>query len=139
METLKCTTCDKDLPIENFSRNKTKKRGYNYSCKSCQKEYKDNHYRQNKSIYYDKNKKQKEKYRQLINDYKTDRGCSECGDNHPAILEFHHRDSVEKDFTIADAVRLHGIKKILKEIEKCDVLCSNCHKKLHWTERQNGV
>jgi hypothetical protein len=57
--------------------------------------------------------------------------------NKDKILEkrFHHRDREEKSFTISNAVlRGTSIKTILIEIKKCDVLCENCHAKLHWRE-----
>lgn len=60
--------------------------------------------------------------------------CSKCGENHPACLEFHHRDSKEKEVGIAICVRQGwSQKRILEEMAKCDVLCSNCHRKHHWS------
>jgi hypothetical protein len=63
--------------------------------------------------------------------------CVRCGENHPATLDFHHRDASEKDLNLAEAVRRFGWgkKKILEEVAKCDVLCSNCHRILHFSER----
>ena len=59
--------------------------------------------------------------------------CSECGEDHPATLDFHHTDPNTKEHHPAD---LRGSKaRFLAEIEKCVVLCSNCHRKLHWRER----
>lgn len=59
--------------------------------------------------------------------------CSRCGETHPACLDFHHRNPGKKFASIADMVgRGYGVKSILKEIEKCDVLCSNCHRKEHF-------
>lgn len=62
--------------------------------------------------------------------------CMRCAENHPACLVFHHRDSGKKDCDVANAIT-HGWGKerILKEIAKCDVLCANCHRKLHWEKR----
>jgi hypothetical protein len=69
-----------------------------------------------------------EKMRQL----KSDRGCKECGERHPACLEFHHRDPEHKKFLIASVAFRLSDEKMKAEIEKCDVLCSNCHRKHHW-------
>lgn len=61
--------------------------------------------------------------------------CSSCGESHPATLDFHHTDPTEKESSIAKAVRYGWSKhRIMKEIEKCIVLCSNCHRKLHYNE-----
>ena len=59
--------------------------------------------------------------------------CKQCGENHPGCLDFHHRDPSEKELDICQMVQSGWSKRtILKEIEKCDVLCANCHRKLHF-------
>lgn len=64
--------------------------------------------------------------------FKASLFCTRCGENHPACLDFHHRDPVEKDFAVHQAIRRRwGQARVLAEIAKCDVLCANCHRKLH--------
>lgn len=55
--------------------------------------------------------------------------CKRCGyDKHPAAMEFHHlRD---KDFTIANVAN-KSWDVIKKELDKCELLCSNCHRIEH--------
>ena len=60
--------------------------------------------------------------------------CLRCGDRHPATLEFHHRNPAEKDFLLSTAH--YKLERLKTEVAKCDVLCSNCHRKHHWEERQ---
>ena len=68
--------------------------------------------------------------RKLI-DYKISRPCK-CGEGHPACLDFHHV-SGDKDLEISNAVREGWAwERILSEIAKCILLCSNCHRKLHY-------
>lgn len=63
--------------------------------------------------------------------------CLKCGETHPGVLDFHHRNPDEKELTIGHAVVSEvALSRVKKEIEKCDVLCSNCHRKHHWEERQ---
>jgi hypothetical protein len=63
--------------------------------------------------------------------------CIKCGNDHPAVLDFHHRNPEEKEFAISKMIRNRSSKEmLLKEIEKCDILCSNCHRIHHWEERQ---
>jgi len=77
------------------------------------------------------NKMRSEQYKQWLEDYKKTVKCSVCGENHPAVIVFHHRDPTQKKMRISS---YHGGFKretVLKEIAKCDVLCMNCHFKLH--------
>ena len=60
-------------------------------------------------------------------------GCCEiCGYNkYIGALEFHHINPDKKDFTIAK-IRQYKFDKVIKnELDKCMLLCSNCHRELH--------
>ena len=62
--------------------------------------------------------------------------CADCGERHPATLQFHHRNSEDKTFAIGKAVnRGFGLDRIKKEISKCIVLCANCHAIRHYNMR----
>lgn len=65
--------------------------------------------------------------REAINKIKIEKGCERCGFNeHPAALCFDHIDPSTKSFNVSqDPKRAWG--EMLAEIEKCRVLCSNCH------------
>jgi hypothetical protein len=137
MNTKTCTDCKLNLSLDNFSKNKQKKDGLNYRCKTCQKIYFKKHYENNKQYYIDKAAKQNEKFLKIIEQLKEDKlknGCSVCGIYHPAILDFHHIDPSTKNFSIAKS-RTKSKTKLINEINKCDVLCSNCHRILHWKEK----
>ena len=57
-----------------------------------------------------------------------------CGYNSCiAALEFHHRDPTQKDFTISKIKNRSFDMKVKQELDKCDLLCSNCHKETHFT------
>ncbi|MFM2010760.1 MAG: Cronobacter phage [Bacteroidota bacterium] len=59
-------------------------------------------------------------------------GCSVCGYNRcSSALEFHHRDRKEKSFALSKALIKKTRKEILDEIDKCILVCSNCHKEIH--------
>lgn len=56
--------------------------------------------------------------------------CQCCGyKNYAGALEFHHLDPNEKDFTISGSSK--AFDKLIKEIDKCILVCSNCHKEIH--------
>lgn len=97
-----------------------------------QKEWKRTHYQRNKQSYADRQRKVRDEVKQFIVDLKSTLKCCRCDENHPACLDFHHEDESKKEFGIADAVTNKVSKtRILKEIQKCIVLCANCHRKEH--------
>lgn len=58
-----------------------------------------------------------------------------CGENHPACMDFHHRDPSTKTASVSNLVRCGSSKARIKaEIAKCDVMCANCHRKFHAVE-----
>ena len=74
-------------------------------------------------------KEYKRNRRLWLDEYKATLSCK-CGESHPACLEFHHRDPSTKLFRISQA-KHESRERILIEMAKCDVICSNCHRKLH--------
>ncbi len=75
----------------------------------------------------------KKKLAEWLSLYKLNLKCNICDEKHPACLDFHHSNSKEKDGTVANMITEgYSIKTIKKEIEKCIVLCKNCHAKKHY-------
>lgn len=72
-----------------------------------------------------------ESLKKIVRDYKLAHPCP-CGELDPVCLQLHHRDPKTKKFTISNVMRSKSESQILKEIEKCDVLCANCHLKYHY-------
>jgi hypothetical protein len=62
--------------------------------------------------------------------------CKRCGEDHPACMVFHHSDPTRKEITIAEAAMRWSRERLVQEIAKCEVLCANCHIKLHLAERK---
>ncbi len=87
------------------------------------------------------NKRYKDRLRAYLLKYREEHPCIRCGEAHPACLDFHHRNPEDKDIDVGLIVRQGwGIARVEQELKKCDVLCSNCHRKLHWAERShNGI
>lgn len=91
-------------------------------------------YKKNKVKVCDRTKKRKKDLLVWITDLKSTLKCEKCGESHIATLDFHH--TKDKDISISQAVGDGWSKeRILKEIKKCVVLCSNCHRKLHWKKK----
>lgn len=79
----------------------------------------------------------REKFKQSCVEYKGGY-CAICGlkDSCVEIYDFHHKDPKEKDFGISrmkNRANISGIlcKSVRNELDKCDLLCSNCHRRLH--------
>src|SRR6516165_482936 len=108
--------------------NKEKDREYrrNYRLKYHHRRMEDDEYRQRYRGYamarYDR-------MRKIVQDFKSGKACVKCGENHPACLVFHHRDPSTKLFNIGNYNK--AAKAIHEEIAKYDLLCANCHLKLH--------
>ena len=60
--------------------------------------------------------------------------CSRCPETHVACLEFHHKNPAEKDFLLSVGVARYSLVRLRAEVKKCEVICSNCHRKHHWNE-----
>ncbi|AGM11771.1 hypothetical protein HCTV5_143 [Halovirus HCTV-5] len=70
---------------------------------------------------------------EYIREFKQDNGCSRCDEDHPACLVFHHNNPEEKEFDVSRAASI-ALDRVKKEVEKCTILCANCHRKLHAKE-----
>jgi hypothetical protein len=72
--------------------------------------------------------------------YKNNLPCDICKENHPATLDFHHKEKNTKEFGINVLVHQgYSLEKIKRELEKCQVLCSNCHRKIHYKNRNSNI
>jgi 5-methylcytosine-specific restriction endonuclease McrA len=84
-------------------------------------------------------KKQKERRREIREwffSYKKTLKCQLCPENHPGCLDFHHKNRSDKGACVVDMVTGgRCIAAIKAEMEKCMILCSNCHRKLHFDSR----
>lgn len=93
------------------------------------------YYAKNKDKFRESNRNVREKLRVWYRNLKSTLVCNRCGFAHPAALEFHHINPDEKSFEVARLVGMGASeRRILEEIAKCEVLCSNCHAIEHWIE-----
>ena len=62
--------------------------------------------------------------------------CEKCGYNKcDGALHFHHLDPTEKSFSISQInLGYITLEEITKEIDKCQLLCANCHAEIHWKD-----
>lgn len=77
--------------------------------------------------------------RRWVNYEKRDRGCKRCGCESPGCLDFHHQKESEKKMDVGTMITYgYGRNSLRTEIEKCVVLCANCHRKMHYTPPSNA-
>jgi transcription elongation factor Elf1 len=99
--------------------------------RECRKRW----YANNKESEKNHVKKRKFKIKKWFESYKKNLQCTHCSENHPATLEFHHS-MKNKEKSISDMIHNgYSIDSIKKEISKCVLLCSNCHKKEHYKNK----
>ena len=139
MQIKKCSVCGLELSIENFSSKLKSKDGLQGFCKECHSKYRRKHYLENRQKYIDKANKQRAKKLEWFKNLKGTFKCNRCGENHPACLHFHHKDSSIKDGCISRFADSASKKRLLVEIEKCEVLCANCHSKEHFSKSYADV
>jgi hypothetical protein len=108
-------------------------------CRPCRSEYGKAHYAANRQRYIEAEARRKraraeERIAFLIEFFRT-HPCVDCGETDPLVLEFDHlRD---KHFNIGKQFSSRSWQKILEEMEKCDVVCANCHRRR--TARRHGT
>lgn len=128
-----CVKCGKELPITDFVFKDKKNNIRCARCKTCdnadkRKSYK-KHYEKNKNKFEERRFKFEQERKEFVWNIKK-QGCVCCGESDPACIDFHHlRD---KEFNIAEKVTWLSEENMMKEINKCVRLCSNCHRKLHY-------
>ena len=118
----KCKTCKEVLPLSDFHTNgwyvgkKRQRRKFKPSCRDCE------------------NKAQRKEYNDLIEAFYGGWSCQECGfSGEPRQFDCHHRDPAEKDFRVSQYFRAatNSPERLKGELEKCSLLCANCHRLKH--------
>lgn len=125
METKTCTKCNKQKNLNEFYQKNHRGR-FSSSCRECFNQYCVERW-------------QKRKIEAII--YKGSQ-CVDCGISYPnisyVIFDFHHLEPSKKDFEWTK-LRLKSWNKILPELDKCVLICSNCHRLRHYEERGSST
>jgi transcription elongation factor Elf1 len=133
-----CLKCEKEKELDQFPNKSSSKDGKHSYCKECKTKYYDSKYWKLKkekglhSIY-------RKDIREEVNEYKKTLGCLKCKESRYYVLCFHHLDPNKKEGDVAMMLSRYGKNKIKKEIDKCIVLCHNCHHEFHYLEKQNKI
>lgn len=75
--------------------------------------------------------KRRRKVKELAIEYLGHK-CQDCGleDSCRGVYDFHHEEG--KDFSIGEKGHCKSWNKVKAELDKCILLCANCHRRRHW-------
>lgn len=72
-------------------------------------------------------------------EYKENKGCMDCGEMYPSwMLDFDHKPEFEKIDSPTQMLHKYSWEKAMLEIEKCDIVCPNCHRIRTYSRNQSG-
>ena len=129
-----CARCKVSLPEELFSWKSKLKGILSPYCRACNRLYQKQHYLDHKDVYRIKRRansvKVRNQNRNHILQYLESHPCIDCGETDPIVLEFDHRMDSTKRNNIGNMLSgAAAWTSIWTEIQKCEVRCSNCHKR----------
>ena len=136
-QTFRCHRCEELKDSTQFTWGRTGKKRDSL-CRPCRSAYGAEHYRANRARYIaraaEHGKQLAVQRTQYLIGYFEDHPCLDCGEDDPVVLEFDHVG--EKEFSIGHALKSYKWQRILDEIERCEVVCANCHRRR--TARRGG-
>jgi hypothetical protein len=135
----RCGRCGRIKPLADFAwRRKAKDQRHNY-CRPCHSAYHREHYLANRQRYIDQAAAQKKRARLertlYLLEFFESHPCIDCGEGDPVVLEFDHLE--DKLFNISTKLITYSWERIVAEIDKCEVVCANCHRRR--TARRRGA
>lgn len=101
-------------------------------CRNCHRKYYRDRAQQEPGYFGKYLRRRRDRQRAYFSGIKAQLGCAHCGEHDPVCLEFHHMDPRRKKLNIsAQIAKGCAIEHVEREVKKCIVLCSNCHRKFH--------
>ncbi len=146
--TRRCSRCGSIKPIDAFAFSDMMSRTRQSYCRPCHAAYRRAHYERNRAGYISREvariRRYREENRPKIREYLASHACVDCGEADPVVLEFDHRDRASKSAAVAVLAVQKVWRRVLEEIDKCDVRCVNCHRQrtaaqFHWTKRERSA
>ena len=129
-ERRRCGDCGAMKPLREFAWRRRELGQLDSLCPTCRAAYKQRHYAANRERYVEQARRRKQDQAlartSYLLAYFRNHPCVDCGETDAIVLEFDHRD---KRFNIGAALPYRNWASILAEIEKCDVVCANCHRR----------
>ena len=133
-----CSTCKETKPFSDFNKRACNKHdGYQSRCRVCANKAQKEHYYNNKQYYTDKRARRRKQVRAWLQSFKEGKACLDCGETFPVVcMDFDHTED-NKLFNISRDGLSKSKKALLKEMAKCEIVCSNCHRIRTYNRKQN--
>lgn len=152
-----CTKCKETKPVSEFGRRSASKDGYQWRCRPCRNDEKNANRQKHRDegTPYDsqiwqannidrvkerrvvkkedpaaprKERETRGVSRRFLDGMKTMLPCADCGINYPPMsMDWDHLNGDEKNVNVSQGLHL-GFLGILEEIDKCELVCTNCHR-----------
>ena len=137
--TAKCYRCGETKPVEEFAWRRKALGQRDTFCRPCRSEYGKEHYAAHRERYIEQARVQEQRLlrdrTEYLLEYFQTHPCLDCGETDPVVLEFDHlRDKL---FSVGQQLTRRSWASILAEMEKCEVVCANCHRRR--TARRRGA
>src|SRR5688572_14475061 len=122
-----CARCKRELPLSAFARWRN---GHQTWCRACKKDYDAAWYQSNKAKRRAKVQADRLAHAAWLDTLKEGKPCADCGRVYPSyVMEWDHLPGTQKALVMANTRRCaYSKKRILAEIEKCELVCANCHR-----------
>ena len=146
---LTCTKCGDDKEDTEFHNRKDRPKGKASMCAKCSNKRWQKYKEQNpakiaqnfqnwkdtpgnmerlKVLWAQRDRNREKRLREILNTIK-DAPCQDCDVKYPSyVLDFDHRPGETKLFNVGHVSKAGSVKRLLEEIAKCDLVCSNCHR-----------
>ena len=133
MNTKMCRKCGETKSVDDFYKGLSKQDNRHPYCKECAKSGAKQAYKSlnQKEWMVEQARNSTIVLLRVGDEIKIKYGCAVCEESCPFCLEFHHIDPKIKDGAVSKLLHAKSIKKAIPEINKCVVLCANCHRKFH--------
>ncbi|HEY9557770.1 MAG TPA: hypothetical protein VIR58_13615 [Acidimicrobiales bacterium] len=123
----RCSKCRQRKPLEDFNRLTRSRDGRQSYCRECNRAYHYANWDRHMAQIRARTKRRIAAARKLVLDHLRAHPCADCGETDPVVLEFDHlRDKVGN---VSAMVHSNELWRLVDEIEKCEVVCANCHRR----------
>ena len=126
-----CKECKQTLDDSNFYACQTGRDKKSTKCKECTR-IANLAARRNRAQHYSDVQRRRSKMRvDTFRKWKSEQGCLFCSESEACCLDLHHKDPNTKEDAVANLAAKWSWDRLQKEIDKCVVVCRNCHAKIH--------